>query len=375
MLRRIRHAGNPAGNPDWMEPWCACFVEGLAEQGYAQDDMYADRRIARNTFAAVRARGLDATAVDATVARSPCRLPLEGSSKQTQALWQGIAAGFLDCLSESGVIDLPEPEDPPRPGSLEYLRREHEGWLRGQRGLSAGTIRGHSKVFERFMRFRFGDARICPGPITVPDIWRNNFRREAANAVLRTQGWHRGLLRYLHATGWNRDDLSWCVARLAHNRPPLSRTLLSANDIQRVRDAARGDTDQARRDYAILLLTARLGLRAPEVVAIRLDDIRWHRGGILICGKGNLHDALPLPVGVGEALADYVRQWPEGIVLPPVRLRACAQRGTSEYNDGRSAAAHSDATGRIGAVPRTTWRANAPPLPGDRDAVRGRFLR
>ena len=275
--------------------------------------MYADRRIARNTFAAVRARGLDATAVDATVARSPCRLPLEGSSKQTQALWQGIAAGFLDCLSESGVIDLPEPEDPPRPGSLEHLRREHEGWLRGQRGLSASTIRGHSKVFERFMRFRFGDAGICPGPNTVPDIWPSNFRREAANAVLRTQGWHRGLLRYLHATGWNRDDLSWCVARLAHNRPPLSRTLLSANDIQRVRDAARGDTDQARRDYAILLLTARLGLRAPEVVAIRLDDIRWHRGGILICGKGNLHDALPLPVGVGEALADYVRHGRKGL--------------------------------------------------------------
>lgn len=204
MLRRNGHAGIPAENPDWIEPWCACFVEGPAEQGYAQNTICAYRLIARNTCAAVRARGLDAAAVDATVARGLCRLPPEGSSKQTQALWKGIAGRILDYLSESGVIDLSEPEDPPRPGCLEHLWRENEGWLRDQRGLSASTIRGHCEVFERFMRLRLGDAGICPDPITVPDIMAFLFPEGGSNRRPpnpRMASRLCILLRNLHATG------------------------------------------------------------------------------------------------------------------------------------------------------------------------------
>ena len=62
----------------------------------------------------------------------------------------------------------------------------------------------------------------------------------------------------------------------------------------------------------MLLLTGRLGLRAQEVVAIRLEDIRWRAGEILIRGKGNRHDAMPLPVDVGEALVDYIRRGRRG---------------------------------------------------------------
>jgi len=64
----------------------------------------------------------------------------------------------------------------------------------------------------------------------------------------------------------------------------------------------------SRRDYAILLLLARLGLRAGEVVALQLEDINWRAGEILIRGKGLLHDRMPLPVDVGEALSSYLRQ-------------------------------------------------------------------
>ena len=62
----------------------------------------------------------------------------------------------------------------------------------------------------------------------------------------------------------------------------------------------------------MLLLTGRLGLRAQEVVAIRLEDIRWRAGEILIRGKGNRHDPMPLPVDVGEALVDYIRHGRKG---------------------------------------------------------------
>jgi integrase/recombinase XerD len=63
-----------------------------------------------------------------------------------------------------------------------------------------------------------------------------------------------------------------------------------------------------RRDYAILLLLVRLGLRAGEVAALQVDDVDWRRGEILIRGKGDRHERLPLPADVGEAPVVYLRQ-------------------------------------------------------------------
>ena len=70
----------------------------------------------------------------------------------------------------------------------------------------------------------------------------------------------------------------------------------------------KADTALGRRNYAMVLLMARLGLRAAEVVAIQIDDIDWRAGELLIRGKGQLHDRLPLPKDVGELLANYIRQ-------------------------------------------------------------------
>jgi integrase len=63
-----------------------------------------------------------------------------------------------------------------------------------------------------------------------------------------------------------------------------------------------------RRDYAILLLLARLGLRAGEVAAIEVADVDWRQGEIMVRGKGTRRDVLPLPVDVGEALVSYLRR-------------------------------------------------------------------
>jgi integrase/recombinase XerD len=67
-------------------------------------------------------------------------------------------------------------------------------------------------------------------------------------------------------------------------------------------------TASGRRDYAVLLLLAHLGLRAGEVVALQLDDINWRAGEIMVRGKGLLHDRMPLPADVGEALTSYLRR-------------------------------------------------------------------
>ena len=315
MLRGNSDARVASANPDWMEPWCERFVEALRKQGYAKNTVLAYRLIARKICAAVRARGLDAASVGPAVVRDLCSQPPEGSSRQTLALWKGIAGRFLDYLAESGVIDLSEPEDLPPPDPLQRLGNEYEDWLRDQRGLRANTIRSHRSTFDRFMRFCFGEAEICPDRIKVPDIMAFLFPEEGCGSrppdpSVASQ--LRSLLRFLHVTGRIREDLAWCIARVAHRRRSRPQTLLSMDDLKRVLDAVRDDTDRGRRDYAILLLTARLGLRAQEVVAIRLDDISWHQGEILIRGKGNFHDTMPLPVDVGEALADYIQHGRKG---------------------------------------------------------------
>ena len=84
-------------------------------------------------------------------------------------------------------------------------------------------------------------------------------------------------------------------------------TYLSAAQVQKVLDGCDRATAMGRRDYAILLLLARLGLRAAEVVHMMLEDIDWDAGELVIRGKSRREDRLPLPEDVGKALAEYLR--------------------------------------------------------------------
>ena len=165
------------------------------------------------------------------------------------------------------------------------------------------------------MRFRFTDEVIQPDRITPADLvaflvpertdrWTCPDRTKASRL--------RNLLRFLHWSGRVPVALVETVSRTARRHLTTPRVHLELGEVRRVLDAVRGDSALARRNYAILLLTGRLGLRAQEVVAIRLEDIRWRAGEILIRGKGNRHDPMPLPVDVGEALVDYIRHGRKG---------------------------------------------------------------
>ena len=137
----------------------------------------------------------------------------------------------------------------------------------------------------------------------------------------------RSLLRYLHQAGLIAAPLEWAVPAVAALK---GRSLPQAVETATV-VALLGTCDRrrtvGRRDYAILLLLSRLGLRASEVAGLRLDDVGWRAGEIVFRGKGGRVDSLPLPIDVGEALASYLRRRPSDPedcralflkVLPPV---------------------------------------------------------
>jgi site-specific recombinase XerD len=134
----------------------------------------------------------------------------------------------------------------------------------------------------------------------------------------------RSFLRFAHVEGL--IDFS-----LAHAVPPQARwrlaelpQTLNTEEVGRLLASCDRRTARGRRDYAILVLLSRLGLRRAEVVALRLDDIDWHAGEVIIHGKGPKQERLPLPVDVGEALAAYLRRGRPRVAERSVFIRSRA---------------------------------------------------
>src|SRR5271168_4297714 len=117
----------------------------------------------------------------------------------------------------------------------------------------------------------------------------------------------RSFTRFLKERGANKADLSAAVtASPTRSLAQLPKTL-TPREVKRLLAACDRRTPGGRRDYAILLLLARLGLRGGEVRNLTLDDLDWQRGELIVHGKGSREDRLPLPQDVGAAVADYLR--------------------------------------------------------------------
>jgi integrase/recombinase XerD len=136
----------------------------------------------------------------------------------------------------------------------------------------------------------------------------------------------RSLLRFLYLEGVIAGDLAGSIPAVA----PQPRSLPRALDprlVARLLASCDRRTGTGRRDFAVLTVLARLGLRAGEDAAIELGDIDWLGGDMLVRGKGGRRDRLPLPVDVGEALADYVQRGRPRFACERLFLRVHAPTG------------------------------------------------
>jgi integrase/recombinase XerD len=118
----------------------------------------------------------------------------------------------------------------------------------------------------------------------------------------------RTFFQYLFGCGITATNLSLSVPKVTKRWDARLPRHLSPDEVEAVLGSVRANTRHGTRDYAMLLLMARLGLRAPEVIAIQLDDIDWRAGELLVRGKGQRHDRLPIPPDVGEAISQYLRK-------------------------------------------------------------------
>ena len=143
-------------------------------------------------------------------------------------------------------------------------------------------------------------------------------RAKAATTALRSY------LRYLHACGTIQLDLVAAVPTVPNWSVSGIPRAITPDHLRAIFAHCPRDTAVGRRDYAILMLLARLGLRSSEIVALTLDSIDWEAGSIAVAGKGNQTASLPLPVEVGEAIVEYVRHGRPTSTSRALFLRACA---------------------------------------------------
>jgi len=233
---------------------------------------------------------------------------------------------FLD--RDPGVVHLPEPasirrlvlllremgvlkaEPLPALTSLQQCVAQYGRYLVHQRGLAESCLPNYISYVEQFLSERFGENEPCFMELCASDVTtfvRDEVGKLSPGRAKLLVTALRSFLRYLLHQGLILVGLADCVpavARWSRSEIPKS---LPAGTIQRVLSQHDRTTAIGCRNFAILVLLARLGLRAGEVVALNLEDLDWEEGLIRIRRKGARWTQLPLPPDVGEAIAVYLR--------------------------------------------------------------------
>ena len=207
-------------------------------------------------------------------------------------------------------IDAIRPKRPAviSPGDLIF--GQFRRYLAQERGLASGTISRHELVVRRFVRERCEDESRRFRALSSADIL-GFIKHHAGDRSPRSAqimcSTLRQFMRYLHYRGYIRTDLAASVPTIRRWRLASLPEYLLPSQVQKVLNACDRRSAIGRRDYAILLMLARLGLRANEIATLTLDDVDWRAGQLTVQAKGRQRAQLPLPHEVGSAVADYLQ--------------------------------------------------------------------
>jgi integrase/recombinase XerD len=233
-----------------------------------------------------------------------------------QARWRRVSKrwgeatmiALLQHLRESQAIRTPAPVPL---NELGLLEKEYGGFLTQERGLTQRTAHLYLRVVRPFAAQRLQQGNLRLDKLVAKDVMKfvlHNRPQRGLGFVRSMITGLRSFLGFLFQTGRTTTNLAAAVPTVAvSNLSDLPR-FLKADQVEKVLRCCDRRTKVGKRDYAVLLLLARLGLRSGEVTKMTLDDIGWDTGELLIRGKGARLDKLPLPQDVGRALADYLRK-------------------------------------------------------------------
>ena len=264
-----------------------------------------------------------------TCALVDVRAPREGVATTTPFSAPGSFAGTLSKSAFAGP-PLPHCSLPSRAWWLDF-----KVWLRKHRGASDPTIKLYARDAAHLMA-ALGDDPERWEPAAIRSFFLDRASHCGNGTIEKLTTSLRAFLRYLAVEGRCRAGLADVVPGYAHWRLADLPRYLAAEQVNRLIAACDGEVVARRRDRAIVLLLARLGLRAGDVAQLRLDDIEWETGSLRVSGKSRYEVRLPLPQDVGDAIAAYLACRPSTCPSDHVFLRNIAPFRPFRKGDGIS---------------------------------------
>jgi integrase/recombinase XerD len=304
-----------------LAPYADGFREDLLGQGYTWGSAAHQIHLMAHVSRWLEISGLGpADLGEGAAGRFAAARRADGYAAMRSASALAPLLGYLRGLGVAAAPRMPELQSPgdrlvARFG--EYLARE--------RGLAADSVRSYTGVARRFLAGVAAADDAGEEGLTAADVAgfvrRECGRRSVASAKATVTGM-RALLRFLYLDGQITVPLAGAVPSAACWQLAALPQGISPADLALLMDSCDLRTVAGRRDFAILLLLARLGLRAGEVAALELGDICWRQGEINVRGKGSRRDSLPLPADIGEAVAGWLAGGrPQNAACPAVFVR------------------------------------------------------
>ncbi len=306
-------------------PYIDSYAAEMRGEGYAQQTREVQIRLVADFGRWLAKRRIQAQEITAELfqpylhARARRRRPTRNDLSALQRL--------LDLLVRRRVVSAPVS---PVATPAERLQSEFRLYLQQERTLASTTQNCYLTFVSEFLTERFGVGPVELSGLCAADVTDFVRRRAATIQSKRVQLMTTALRSFLRFARYRGDidkDLAACVPAVANWKLSTIPRALPPDQVELVLASVDRKTAMGRRDYAILLVLARLGLRAGEIRALTLDDLDWQEGLITVRGKAGRYSQLPLPADVGAAIADYLRYGRPTASSRCVFLRAKAPAG------------------------------------------------
>ena len=293
-------------DPGRLRPLVVQFTDHLASLGHTTLTVGGYGDAARHFAVWLQQSGIAVAQVDddtcAGFAAHQCHCPGIRRYDRVSVKYARRARRFVRFLAERGVVAR---LTLPGPAPVEPRVALFQDWLRQHRGISERTISRYGRMVAR-LQIALGADPARYTAASIRKVILDELRGTSAAHVKTMTTALRGYLRFLGASGTCGLELMHAVPTVPQWRLSAMPRYLPTDDVERI--VASCDVSKAHgvRDRAILLLLARLGLRAGDVLDLRLGDICWAESTLRVRGKSRREVCLPLPQDAGDAVLEYI---------------------------------------------------------------------
>lgn len=287
-------------------PYLADFEHLLRRNGYAPTTARRKVRLVRDFSAWLSRRTINIK--DLTIEQGEQYLRYRARHRRPSTDDIAGLKQLLELLRRKGIVA--QQKVCKRSTPLDRLVDRYALYLREERAVAQDTVVTYSRVVRSFLAQRFGEGRTNPSALRPADVLKfvqHQVARGSRKTAQLACTALRSFLQYACYRGEIAIDLAAGVPRVANWSMPSIPRSIARDHLRRVLASCNRSSAVGSRDYAILLLLARLGLRAGAIALLELDDVDWQAATLRVRGKGGHAYVLPLPVEVGEAIATYLK--------------------------------------------------------------------